>query len=116
MASLLSNSVRHDDRVLNHTPEILDLMNQFSGNLSDKTLMLAHINSLGKAVLGTSFHSVVAGDSIVLVEGAEWPAVLRQTGTEWRFIGPAFVTGIMDGEAWPDEGGQVHEMSTFVLV
>jgi hypothetical protein len=116
MASLLANSVRHDSRVLNHTSGILDLMNQFSANLADKTLMLAHLNSIDKTALGTSFHSVVAGDSIVLLEGAEWPAVLKQTATKWRFIGPAFVTGIMDGEAWSDEAGQVPGMSTFVLV
>lgn len=116
MAALLSNSVRQNGCVSSPTLGILDLMNQYSANLADKTLMLAYINSLGKTAPGTSFHSVVAEDSIVLLQGAEWPVVLRQTGTKWRFIGPAFVTGILDGEAWSDESGQVHGMSTFVLV
>jgi hypothetical protein len=116
MASLLSNSIRHDGRVLSHISEVLDLINQFSGNLADKKLILADLNSLDKTTLGTSFHSAVAGDSIVLLDGADWPVVLRQAGSKWRLIGPAFVTGIMDGEAWSNENGQVHGMSTFVLI
>jgi hypothetical protein len=116
MASLLSNSVRHDDRVVNHTSGILDLISQFSASLGDKTMMLARLNFLGRRAFGTSFHSVVAGDSIVLLEGADWPAVLRPIGKKWRFIGPAFVAGIMDGEAWSDESGRVDGMREFVLV
>jgi hypothetical protein len=116
MASLLSNSIRHDGRVLSHTSEILDQFNQFSGNLADKKLILADLSSLHKTALGTSFHSTVAGDSIVLLDGADWPVILRQTGLKWRLISPAFITGMMDGEAWLDENGQVLGISTFFLI
>lgn len=120
MAALLSNSIRHDGHVLNRTSDILDLISQFSGNLGDKTLMLVRLDHLGKTktALGTSFHSAAARDSVVLLEGADWPAVLRRTGAKWRFVGPAFVTGIMDGEAWSDdESEQVNDgMTEFILV
>jgi hypothetical protein len=125
--SLVSNLIRYDGRPLNNTSEILDQVNEFSMRLADKTLILAHLNCPRRdfatddilpskaAVLGTVFHSAVAGDSVVLLEGAEWPVVLRKTGTNWRFIGPAFVTGIMDGEAWADGNGMVDGLSEFVL-
>jgi hypothetical protein len=116
MASLLSNTIQHASRMSNHTSGILDLINQFSANLADKTLMLTYINSISKTALGTSFHSAATGDSVVLLEGADYPIVLRETGTKWRFIGPAFVTGIMDGEAWSDESGQVDDIRHFTLV
>ncbi|CZR66339.1 uncharacterized protein PAC_16240 [Phialocephala subalpina] len=117
MASLLANSVQHGDgRVLSHTPEILDLINQFSANLADKTLILAQLDSFGKTFLGTSIRATVARDCIVLLRGAEWPIVLRQSGRKWRLVGPAFVNGIMDGEAWSNESGQVHGIRNFALV
>jgi hypothetical protein len=116
MAALLSNSVQHNGRALGPTSEMLGQINQYSANLADKALMLTYLDSLGKTVLGTSFHSVLAGDFLVLLEGAEWPVVLRQTGSKWLFIGPAYVTGIMDGEVWSDESGKVPGLSTFILV
>jgi hypothetical protein len=77
---------------------------------------LAQLDFFGKTYLGTSFHTVVAGDRIVLLEGADWPVVLRQSGRKWRLVGPAYLNGIMDNEAWSDENGQVHGMRKFVLV
>jgi hypothetical protein len=117
MASLLTNSIQHNGRVFSQASEILDLINRFSANLADKTLILAHLDLTGKTLtsLGTSFHSVEAGDSIVLFEGAEWPVVLRQIGKKWLLIGPAFITGIMDGEAWSEENGQLNGLRKFVL-
>ncbi|KAF2260543.1 hypothetical protein CC78DRAFT_523119 [Lojkania enalia] len=116
MVSLLSNSIRHGGHVLTCTSEILDLINEFSGNMIDKALMLVQLNCSNKRAFGTGFHSVVAGDSVVLLKGAEWPVVLRQEGRKWRFICPTFVTGIMDGEAWVDTSGQVDKLTKFILV
>jgi hypothetical protein len=115
MASLLTNSVMHDGGLLTHTADILELMTEFSMNLSDKTLLLVRLNSIGKTVLGTGFHTTTTGDAVVLLEGAEWPVILRQIGSRWRFIGLAYVSGAMDGEVWSDESGELGEMSTFVL-
>ncbi|KAE9367549.1 HET-domain-containing protein [Stipitochalara longipes BDJ] len=118
VASLLTNSVQHDGRVLSCASEILDLINRFHANLSDKTLIFAHLSFAGKTLtsLGTSFHSVTTGDSIVLLEGAQWPVALRQKGKKWQLTGPAFVTGIMNGEAWPNDTGQLSGMKNFFLV
>ena len=118
MVSLLTNSIQHSGGMFNRAAEILDLINRFSTNLADKTLILAHLNFDGKKLtsLGTCFHSVEAGDSIVLLEGAAWPVVLRRKGEKWNLISPAFVTGIMDGEAWSDDEGKVSGTRKFILV
>jgi hypothetical protein len=116
MASLLANSIGYEGSTLKHTPDILELVNQFSMNLNDKTLIFVQLDFLSKTVLGTGFHSLIAGDAIVLLQGAEWPVVLRQIRSRWRLIGPAFVTGAMDGEAWTNESDDLDEMDAFILI
>ncbi len=45
---------------------------------------------------------------MALLEGAEWPVVLREaTHGKWYFVGPAFVSGIMDGALWQDKTSEV---------
>ncbi|KAI0162912.1 heterokaryon incompatibility protein-domain-containing protein [Pestalotiopsis sp. NC0098] len=42
------------------------------------------------------------GDSVVLLEGAARPFILRQTSDGWyRVVGDAYIQGRMNGEAWP---------------
>jgi hypothetical protein len=100
IAALLSNQVRHNGQLLENTAEILDLLSQFSGNLNDKAVIPVHLELLGRTVIGTGVYSVAEGDSVALLEGADWPIILRRLNTKWQFVGPAFVTGIMDGESW----------------
>jgi len=45
------------------------------------------------------------GDSVVLLSGLQYPFVLRRNGGKWRILGPAYVHGVMDGEAWPQAQG-----------
>lgn len=42
-----------------------------------------------------------AGDCIAVLTGGRIPFVLRRTGNHYLFIGPCYVHGIMDGEAFP---------------
>ena len=55
------------------TSEMLVLFNRFNVNFADKTLSLVHLDFAGNTLisLGTSFHPVVARDSISLLEGAQ---------------------------------------------
>jgi hypothetical protein len=115
MASLISNEVRYQGRTFDDSPEILEMINLFSANLADKALILTRLDLNNKMALGTSVSSTQPGDSIVLLEGADWPIVLRRTRSRWSFLGPAFVAEIMDGETWSDESGTLGSMSEFVL-
>ncbi|KAH8645843.1 heterokaryon incompatibility protein-domain-containing protein [Xylariales sp. PMI_506] len=40
------------------------------------------------------------GDSVALFEGCKMPLVLRAKGKQWETVGPAYVHGVMHGEAW----------------
>jgi len=64
---------RDSGHVLSQTSEMLVLFNRFNVNFADKTLSLVHLDFAGNTLisLGTSFHSVVARDSISLLEGAQ---------------------------------------------
>jgi hypothetical protein len=53
---------------------------------------------------GFTMRGVQTGDAICVLDGAEVPHVLRKvdaTGAEdmWRFVGDAFIAGLMRGEA-----------------
>jgi hypothetical protein len=52
--------------------------------------------------LGMAPFSIRAMDEIVLVLGLRTPMVVRRQGDYCRLIAPAYVYGIMDGEAWPE--------------
>lgn len=57
--------------------------------------------------MGVAYH-VMAGDELWLLAGSHCPVVLRRSDDErqkrhYRFVAPAYVHGIMEGEAWPDD-------------
>ena len=96
--------------------ELLDFTAYLSGNMGNRALILVHDALLDATLPGTAFHMAKVDDSIVLLEGADHPVVLRRKGDKWSFVGPAFVVGIMDGEAWLDEDGAVQGLQEFVLI
>lgn len=114
-ASLVSHSPRKDRTVIPQATALLDLMADISGNMGDRAL-ISNDNGLGATVIGTAFHTVKNDDVLVLLEGSDCPVVLRTEEDLWRFVGPAFVMGLIDGEAWSDEDGVVNELKDFMLV
>ncbi|VUC22355.1 unnamed protein product [Clonostachys rosea] len=42
------------------------------------------------------------GDPVALFEGCKTPLVLKEKGNQWELVGPAYVHGVMQGEAWDD--------------
>jgi len=58
--------------------------------------------------------SASADDQIVVLSGGKLPFVLRATGSTFKIIGPCYVHGIMDGEAFPREEA-VEDLEWFTL-
>lgn len=50
------------------------------------------------------------GDQVFLIPGSDWPLVLRPEGDSYRFVGPAYVHGIMNGEGW-DKAGPLKKIT-----
>jgi hypothetical protein len=65
--------------------------------------------------LGRTYGCLEPGDTIALLAGSDVPVILRPEGENWHFIAPAYVAGIMNGEAWPQDGN-TDELETFVLI
>ncbi|CAH0045816.1 unnamed protein product [Clonostachys solani] len=42
------------------------------------------------------------GDPVALFEGCKTPLVLKEKGNQWELVGPAYMHGVMQGEAWDD--------------
>ena len=63
--------------------------------------------------MGMAFKGCHEGDAVVLLAGAHFPVVLRARGSEYRFLAPAYIHGIMQGEAWPDDDSKLQ---TIVLM
>jgi hypothetical protein len=114
-ASLVSNSIRREGTILTSHYAILDLFKDVAEHLADQALVLVKMELAEHPVLGTTFLSATAGDLVLLLEGGDWPVVLRPKGTEWLFIGPAYVIGIMYSEAWPVDK-TVDGLEDFVVV
>lgn len=115
-AALVANASSMDSHApLEIAAELLDFTARISGNMGNRALILVHDNLLNVTLPGTAFHMAMVDDAVVLVEGADYPVVLRQKDDKWSFVGPAFIVGIMDGEAWPDEDEGFDKLQDFVL-
>jgi hypothetical protein len=64
-----------------------------------------------KLHVATAFGTVQEGDHVVLVGGLKKPIILRKMGNDYRVVGHAYVAGIMEGEAWPEETSRLTEIS-----
>ena len=49
------------------------------------------------------------GDTLAVFAGMSLPAMVREEGGSYRFIGPAYAHGIMDGEAWEERDALAEE-------
>lgn len=54
------------------------------------------------------------GDDVVVFAGANMPTVIRAKETAFEFLGPAYVDGIMEGEAWTNQRSK--SLQTYTLV
>jgi hypothetical protein len=115
-AALVTKSASIGGHVPPEIAELLDFTTHISGNIGDRTLILVHDNLLDATLPGTAFHQAIVNDSVALLEGSDDPVVLRPMGDKWTFVGPAFVVGLMDGEAWPDEDDIVEGLQDFILI
>lgn len=78
--------------------------------------------TLGR-VLGTTEKSYLAmvpmmacvGDEIVIFSGGKVPFVIRAEGNNFKLVGPCYVHGIMDGEAFPDGDTKSDGLEWFTL-
>ncbi|USP74672.1 heterokaryon incompatibility protein cpaM [Curvularia clavata] len=69
-----------------------------------------------RAFYGTATAAIERGDRIVLVAGLRVPLVTRRVDERddhFRVIGPAFVTGMMEGELWDESEEDLNDL-TFV--
>jgi hypothetical protein len=55
------------------------------------------------------------GDVIVVLFGGPWPFILRQDGSDYRLVGPCYVSGMMYGEAVRDREAQAVPPRTFQI-
>jgi hypothetical protein len=72
-----------------------ELLKQAQNRIFGRTLILTHERMLGLAPSSTRH-----GDSVCIIFGLFVPAILRprEDGT-WTFVGPAYIPGLMEGEA-----------------
>jgi hypothetical protein len=115
-AALATESASIGGQIPPEISELLDFTVHLSGNIGDRTLILVHDNLLHATLPGTAFHQAMVDDSVVLLEGSDDPVVLRPVGDKWTFVGPAFIIGLMDGEAWPDDDDIVEGLQDFILI
>lgn len=68
-----------------------------------------------KSRLGLGYHKLRENDIVVLLAGGRSPFILRPSGDDCEFVGPAYVKGVMGGEEWPEHLPE-ELMETFILL
>lgn len=61
--------------------------------------------------VGAGLPSVLVSDCIALISGVEFPMVVRPLGTHHQVVGPAYVHGMMCGEAWPKDETNLQDLT-----
>ena len=55
-----------------------------------------------KGYMGLAPFTARVGDKVCLLEGAQFPIILRPNGDSWTLVGESYIHGIMDGEGWDE--------------
>ena len=50
-------------------------------------------------------------DKVVVLSGLRIPLCLREVGEQYVVVGPAYVHGIMEGEAWPEDEARLQQIT-----
>jgi hypothetical protein len=62
--------------------------------------------------IGAAYQTCKEGDQVFLLAGAHCPMVLRPRGNgEYQFIAPAYIHGVMNGEAWPEDEEELQDLT-----
>jgi hypothetical protein len=61
--------------------------------------------------MGTAPEMTQVDDIVVLFAGMKVPHVLRKKGNSYGYVGPAYVHGLMDGEAWKEDPTSLEEFT-----
>ncbi|KAK7752516.1 hypothetical protein SLS62_005484 [Diatrype stigma] len=66
---------------------------------------------LDNGYLGLAYRTCQEGDQVFLLAGSDWPFVLRQDGNAFRLVAPAYVYGVMEGQLWPEDEGELEQIT-----
>lgn len=99
-------------------PSVTNGFEARGGILKQLKLLTFHMNRKSRLFrtnhghLGSSVEGIRVGDLVCIMDGAQVPYVLRQSGIEgqYEFLGDAYVHGFMEGEAM-DLGLEVQEFA-----
>jgi hypothetical protein len=92
-------------------PAQAEIQAMLQSSLKYQTLFRTEEGNLGMVCNG-----VKVGDRILLVAGVSTPFVVRGEAGGFEVIGPAFVRGVMEGEAWGRWGSSGEELVDVVLI
>lgn len=61
--------------------------------------------------IGTGPLSTGAGDKVAILSGFAAPLILRAIGPHRQVVGAAYIHGIMQGEAWPEDQAKLVKVT-----
>jgi hypothetical protein len=88
--------------------ELLSQDNSFTSIIN----MTSPLCTTSNGYLAAVPYTTEIGDCIAILAGGGHPFVLRPTGDHYRLVGPCYVHGIMNGEAFPE---QLDELKWFSI-
>jgi hypothetical protein len=65
---------------------------------------------LDSGYFGTAIYFCQVNDEIFLICGSNCPLILRPKGHQYQFVAPAYLHGVMNSEAWPEDESALQEI------
>ncbi|KAK1964102.1 ankyrin and HET domain-containing protein [Colletotrichum sublineola] len=111
----IESSVRYYEQLRDSAPRALDeyrtiFVREYNANAGK--ISSVFVTRGGR--FGRSNYTIRPGDAVAVLHGANLPVILRKAGPCYKFIGGAYVSGIMYGEVMDDLG--IDSLSESVLL
>jgi hypothetical protein len=108
-SSLLSKETENNFREWHHVLTTIGTLEEYEEqlrikqNLFDLQIYGTPLCTTAKGYLAAVPYTAKVGDCIAILAGGCVPFVLRPIGDHYRLVGPCYVRGIMNGEAFPEK-------------
>ena len=88
---------------------MVGLINTHSNTMKLNTGRAFFATSAG--YMGSAFHTIQEGDTVAVFAGARHPMIIRPVEEYYHLVGPAYIHGIMYGEAWPEDESTLRKFT-----
>ncbi|KAH7086766.1 heterokaryon incompatibility protein-domain-containing protein [Paraphoma chrysanthemicola] len=104
MTAMLAENPLYISEIFQST-ELVKLYHHSSARIANRTLLISRWGPLG-----TGVGQFQLGDQVFAIAGLDDLLILRKLGDYYILVGHAYMDGLMKGEAWPENEGDLQDI------